>query len=149
MHQNLRIKNSTEKAKKLASLHKGTAFELIGGKLLKISAKQVTASFILNDVSRQAFGLMHGGIYAYVAESIASLGAWMSVDSEETACLGTEISATHLKAVTKKGAKVTAKADCLKAGRNMQVWNIEFRDKDKDLLSIARCSVFLKSLKRK
>lgn len=152
---NKRLKNQLSKyklqakAKKLADLHTGTAFDLIGGKLLEVSPSEVKAQFVLNEISRQVFGLMHGGIYAYVAESIASLGAWMSVDQEKTLCLGTEINATHLKAFADRSSKINAYARCLKAGKNMQIWSIEFTDKNKDLLSIARCSVFLKHLDSK
>lgn len=149
MNKESNFKLLEKKAKKLKSLHKGTAFELIGGKLDKISSKQVKAHFSLNNVSRQAFGLLHGGIYAYVAESLASLGAWMSVDHKTKACLGIEISASHLKAVAEPGAKVFATANCLKSGKSMQIWSIEFKDKEKDLLSVARCSVFIKNISAK
>lgn len=137
--------NQSNKAKILSSLHKGTAFDLIGGKLLTITPKQVKAQFVLNDVSRQAFGLLHGGIYAYVAESMASLGAWMSVDQEKNICVGIEVSASHLKAVSTKGAKIDALASCIKPGKNLQVWSIQFSDKQQDLVSIARCSVYIKA----
>jgi 1,4-dihydroxy-2-naphthoyl-CoA hydrolase len=139
-------KNFSSKAKYLSKLHNKTAFDLIGGKYTKIQPKLVEASFKLNRVSQQIFGLMHGGVYAYVAESIASLGTWVSCHSKDSICVGLDISATHLRPFYEVGATVTAKAVAIKQGKSIHVWSVHFFNKKKELLSIAQCTVFIKDL---
>lgn len=135
------------KSQELAKFHGGTVFDLIEGQFIELATNRVVASFTLNQASRQAFGLMHGGIYAYVAESLASLGGWLSLDLNSQICVGIEINANHVKSVSQLGARVEAVATPLHSGKTIQVWQVEFRDAFADLVSISRCTLLIKSKK--
>jgi uncharacterized protein (TIGR00369 family) len=133
------------KCLELANYHNGTVFDLIGAEFLELSRSRLVASFTLNQASRQAFGLMHGGIYAYVAESLASLGGWLGLKLDNEICVGIEINANHLKAVSKLGSKIEAVASPLRSGKTIQVWQVEFRDSSGDLVSVSRCTLIVKA----
>jgi 1,4-dihydroxy-2-naphthoyl-CoA hydrolase len=130
-----------EKSKELAKFHTGTVFDLIGARFEEFSKQKLIASFELNQSTRQAFGLMHGGIYAYIAESLASLGGWLNLDLEKEICVGIEINANHVKSVSSPGARIEATATPLHSGKTIQVWQVEFRDNNAELVSVSRCTL--------
>ena len=135
------------KSKELANFHSGSVFDLIGAKFIEIATSRIVVSFTLNQSTRQAFGLMHGGIYAYVAESIASLGGWIGLDLSKEICVGVEINANHIKAVSQIGEIIEATATPLHRGKTLQVWQVEFKNSAGDLVSISRCTLLVKGIK--
>lgn len=134
-----------EKSKELANYHSGTVFDLIGGQFLEVGKKKLVASFTLNEVSRQVFGLLHGGIYAYVSESLASLGGWLGLDLEKELCVGIEINANHLKSVSQPGEIITATATPFHQGKTIQVWQVQFQDSKGEMVSISRCTILIRA----
>ncbi len=66
----------------------------------------------------QPFGVLHGGITAYVAESLASMGAQLAANGARPA--GVEMNVAHLQAVP-YGHKVMAKAVPIRVGKRIQV----------------------------
>lgn len=132
-----------EIGKQLAKKHAGTVFDLVGAEISELSKKRISASFTLNAASRQVFGNMHGGIYAYIAESLASLGGWLNVDLNSQICVGTEINASHLKSVSKLGEKIDVVATPIRVGKKMHWWQVNFHNSKGELVSIARCTLFV------
>jgi 1,4-dihydroxy-2-naphthoyl-CoA hydrolase len=72
-------------------------------------------------------GVVHGGIYAAVAETLASLGTTMEVLSDGLAGTGVNNS-THVVADVRSGL-LTADARCT-ARATYWLWDVEFRDAD-------------------
>jgi uncharacterized protein (TIGR00369 family) len=70
----------------------------------------------------QAFGVLHGGITAYIAESMASMGAALVSEWPRVAGIGMNV--VHLKEVP-HGNKVMVKAVPLRIGKRIQVWEKE------------------------
>jgi len=66
----------------------------------------------------QPFGVLHGGITAYVAESLASMGAQLAANGARPA--GVEMNVAHLQAVP-YGHKVMVKAVPIRVGKRIQV----------------------------
>lgn len=87
----------------------------------------------------QPFGLLHGGASVALAESLASVGAWLNVDEAVADVVGMEINANHLRAVT--GGTVTGAATPIHRGRNSQVWEIRITDEQDRLVCISRCTL--------
>ena len=114
---------------------------------LELGTKKVVVSFSLNQTTQQVFGLMHGGIYPYIAESIASLGGWLGIDLDKQICVGIEVNANHVKGVSKLGETITGTAIALHPGKTIQVWQVEFRDSTGDLVSVSRCTLMIREKK--
>ena len=88
----------------------------------------------------QPFGLLHGGISATLAETLASAAALLCCDEHQVP-VGTELNISHLKAVREGVAK--GKATPLHLGRDSQVWQVEIHNEQQQRCAVARVNVRL------
>nr|NLD41553.1 hotdog fold thioesterase [Actinomycetales bacterium] len=72
----------------------------------------------------QPVGLLHGGASVVLAETLGSFAA--SLDAHPLVAVGTEVSATHHRAV--RAGYVTATCTPLHVGRSMATYHIEIVD---------------------
>ncbi|MDO4698954.1 MAG: hotdog fold thioesterase [Pasteurellaceae bacterium] len=89
----------------------------------------------------QPFGLLHGGVSAVLAETLASAAALLCCEETEIP-VGTELNISHLKAV--KQGRVTGTATPLHLGKTAQVWNVEICDENHRLCAVARVNLTLR-----
>ncbi len=122
----------------MARVNKGLA-AAIGIEVSTLRDDLVIATMPVNDSTRQPFGILHGGASAALAETVASLGAFMNVDPETQAAVGVELNANHIRA--KRDGIVTATATPIRRGRTIHVWDIRIEDEDKKLVCVARCTL--------
>jgi 1,4-dihydroxy-2-naphthoyl-CoA hydrolase len=111
----------------------------IGIELSVLTPEKVVATMPVDDRTRQPFGLLHGGASAALAETVASLGAFMSIDEETQAAVGVELNANHIRG--KSDGVVTATAIPLHRGRTTHVWEIRIEDEDGKLVCVSRCTL--------
>lgn len=111
----------------------------IGIELTVLTPDKVVATMPVDDRTRQPFGLLHGGASAALAETVASLGAFMNLDRETQAAVGVELNANHLRGKT--DGIVTATATPLHRGRTTQVWDIRIEDEECRLICASRCTL--------
>ena|ERR1700682_2066773 len=86
----------------------------------------------------QPFGIVHGGVYCSIIESLASMGAFLNL-SEGRTCAGIENHTSFLRSIG--GGTVTAVARPVNRGRTTHLWEVDIRD-DKERL-VARGMVRL------
>jgi 1,4-dihydroxy-2-naphthoyl-CoA hydrolase len=84
----------------------------------------------------QPFGILHGGANVVLAETIGSFCGLLAVP-EGQSVVGVEVNANHLAPV-RKGDSVTALCRPIRAGRTLQVWEIEIRRQDGTLTCVSR-----------
>lgn len=118
---------------------KGTIIEALGIETLELSADKVICTMPVNEKTKQPFGLLHGGASVVLAETVASIGAWASIDQENEVAMGMEINANHLRSVGQ--GIVTAIGTPLHKGRSSAVWEIKITDEQDRLICISRCTV--------
>lgn len=75
----------------------------------------------LNDL--QPFGVLHGGITAFLAENLASMGA--QVNSNWARVAGLDLNVNHLLSAS-IGETVYVRATPLRVGKRVQVWDVKF-----------------------
>jgi len=119
-------------------LHRGMA-ATIGIELTLLTPDKVVATMPVDDRTRQPFGLLHGGASAALAETVASLGAFMNIDKDKQATVGLELNSNHLRGKT--DGIVTATATPLHRGRRTQVWEIRIEDEKNRLVCVSRCTL--------
>jgi uncharacterized protein (TIGR00369 family) len=129
-----------------AHLDKGMA-KAIGIDIKLLSKDKVVATMPVDDRTRQPFGLLHGGASAALAETVASLGAFMNVDPDTQAAVGVELNANHVRGKTE--GNVTATATPLHRGRTIHVWDIRIEDEDAQLVCASRCTLAIVSRRNK
>ncbi|MEC7987785.1 MAG: PaaI family thioesterase [Myxococcota bacterium] len=113
---------------------------LIGLQFLWVDALRVEACCNVSDAHLQAYGLVHGGVYASMGESVCSVGAAISVMSENSTAVGIENQTQFLKAM-RVGGRITATAQPISKHRNRRRWKAELIDETGDLC--ATCTVTL------
>jgi uncharacterized protein (TIGR00369 family) len=129
-----------------AHLDKGMA-RAIGIDIKVLSKDKVIATMPVDDRTRQPFGLLHGGESAALAETVASLGAFMNVDPDTQAAVGDELNANHVRGKTE--GVVTATATPLHRGRTIHVWDIRIEDEEAQLVCASRCTLAIVSRRSK
>jgi 1,4-dihydroxy-2-naphthoyl-CoA hydrolase len=113
--------------------------DALGIEVLELTPQRVVATMPVHDATRQPFGILHGGASVALAETVASLGAWSSIDRERFSAVGLEINANHLRA--KRDGLVRAVGTPVHQGRTTQVWSIEIRDEQERLVCLSRCTL--------
>ena len=123
----------------------GTLDTSLGIEFIEIGKSKLVASMPVTKNNKQPFGLLHGGASVALAESLASLGAWLNVDETKFNIVGIEINANHLKAV--RDGVVTGVATPIRIGNTLQVWEVILKDSSGDKTCISRCSLLKVAIK--
>lgn len=130
--------DSTILAEVHEQLNRGMA-SAIGIELTVLTPDRVVATMPVDDRTRQPFGLLHGGASAALAETVASLGAFLNVDKEKQAAVGVELNSNHVRG--KRDGIVTATATPLHRGRKIHVWDVRIEDEQNHLICASRCTL--------
>ena len=97
---------------------KNTMTENIGIEITDFGNDFLTGKMPVNNKTKQPFGLLHGGASAALAETLGSIGANMSIDSENYSAVGIELNVSHLKSI--KNGWVFGKATAIRIGKKIQ-----------------------------
>jgi uncharacterized protein (TIGR00369 family) len=127
----LSIADANQRAKNTAIAHLGIEF-------LEIGDDFITARLPVDTRTVQPAGLLHGGVSVVLAETLGSLGAYGACP-EGHAVVGLDINANHLKSA--KSGWVTGLARPVHIGRTTQVWSIEVRNEDGEMVCISRITM--------
>jgi 1,4-dihydroxy-2-naphthoyl-CoA hydrolase len=95
----------------------------------EITPTRVIARLAVDERHLQPYGIVHGGVYAAVAEAIASIGAAVSASSRdpEAGVVGLDNHTSFLRAAG-AGTEIVAEAQPRHAGRRTQSWAVIMRD---------------------
>ncbi|MGM8216514.1 hotdog fold thioesterase [Bacillaceae bacterium W0354] len=118
---------------------KNTLFETLNIEMIKGTKDEVILTMPVTPIVHQPLGYLHGGASVALAESAASLGAFLNIDPEKYNVFGIEINANHVK--SKREGMVKAIAKPRHIGRTTMVWEIEIVDENDQLISISRCTI--------
>ncbi len=89
----------------------------------------------------QPLNMLHGGASVVLAETLASVGGNLCVDNKTQFVAGLEINANHIKGVRKGNGFVTGKASIVHLGKKTQVWTIEIKNDQGDLVCVSRITL--------
>jgi uncharacterized protein (TIGR00369 family) len=112
---------------------------LYGLELVDFSDSEVSARVELREDLKQPMGLLHGGVYASIAESLASLATALGVLDRGEMAMGLSNSTSFLRPVT-EGA-VHAHATRLHRGRTTWVWDVTFSDDEGRTCAVTRMTI--------
>lgn len=112
----------------------------LGIKFSMISRDEMRATMPVNENTIQPMGTLHGGASVALAETLASIGAWLNLRDENSAAVGLEINANHIKSV-RLGSKVIGISKPIHRGATTQVWETCIETEDGKLVSISRCTI--------
>lgn len=103
--------------------------DFIGIELLEAGPERVVGRVRAGQQHLQPYGVIHGGVHAALAETVASIGAGLAAAARDPAdgAVGLENHTTFVRAA-RAGAEVVAEAVPIHAGRRTQVWAVTIRE---------------------
>lgn len=125
---------------------KGTVMEVLGVECKEVSTDRIVLTMPVTPKTHQPMGSLHGGVSVVLAETAATMGAWMNIDQEKQMVMGVEINANHIRG--KRHGTVTATATPLHIGHAMSVWDVEITDEGGHLICSSRCTLAVMEQKR-
>jgi uncharacterized protein (TIGR00369 family) len=114
----------------------GSAIGLVYG---ESGAELARGTVPVTDAVRQPHGLVHGGIYPLIAESITSRATGAAVAADGMIAMGQSNSATFMRPITEGTVHATARRR--HAGRSTWVWDVEITDDAERLCALVRMTI--------
>jgi 1,4-dihydroxy-2-naphthoyl-CoA hydrolase len=106
----------------------------LGLRLLSASSERVEAELVIAEHHRQTFGLVHGGVYTSIVETLGSIGAWLAGGT--TTVVGVDNHTSFLRAV--KEGTLRATATPVHDGRRTKLWEVQIKDEQGRLVATGR-----------
>lgn len=106
--------------------HRSAFDRAIGLVFTRASGEEVAAEVPVRAELLQPYGLVHGGVYATIVETLASTGAALAAMARGQTTVGLENATSFLRA-TREGT-LHARGTPLHRGGRTQVWSVEIRD---------------------
>ena len=109
--------------------------KLVGIRVEQATGDRVVLTCPVTPDLHQPFGLVHGGVYATLAETAASVGAslWFG---DRGKVVGVSNHTDFLRAV--RSGELRAEATPLSRGRTTQLWQVEITDEQGRLIAHAK-----------
>jgi 1,4-dihydroxy-2-naphthoyl-CoA hydrolase len=120
-------------------LDKGGVTKDLGVEFVELDPSRVVATMPIDERHLQPFGYLHGGVSVVLAESVASIGAFLNCPPGKGA-FGSEINASHLRP-KRAGSTLRAVGAPVHAGKRSQVWQVHIEDENGKGVCATRCTV--------
>ncbi len=125
----------SDTAERSASTMDGT----LGFELIEAGEEVARGRFDVTDRVRQPMGIVHGGAYAAMAESLASATTYMHVSEHGNIAVGQSNHTSFLRPVS--SGTIHAEGRCRHRGRTSWVWEVDFTDDEGRLCAITRVTM--------
>ena len=112
---------------------------LYGLQIHDVTEEEATASVPVTDAVKQPMGLVHGGLYAAIAESLASMATALAVSGDGKQAMGLSNSTSFLRPITEGTVHATARR--LHRGRSTWVWDVEITDDQGRRCALTRMTI--------
>jgi 1,4-dihydroxy-2-naphthoyl-CoA hydrolase len=96
--------------------------QLIGLRFVSATYDEVVAELELGPAHHQPYGLVHGGVYSSMIETLASVGAALNLTAVGRHTVGLDNHTSFLRAV--RSGTIVGRALPLARGRRTQVWEV-------------------------
>ena len=123
----------------IAIFQKNTMTDHLGIEITDFDKCCIEGKMPINDRTKQPYGLLHGGASAAFAETLGSIGAGMQIDYNKKSVVGIELNASHLQSTST--GWVYGKAEAVRVGKKIQVWNIDIYDDKNNLICKSRLTL--------
>jgi 1,4-dihydroxy-2-naphthoyl-CoA hydrolase len=115
-----------------------TGFDAVYGlEVLSLGEEEATARVPVRDEIRQPAGLVHGGVYAAIAESLTSLATSRCVEGQIAQGLSSQTSFLRPLA----GSTIHATARRRHRGRTTWVWEVDIADDEGRVCVLVRMTI--------
>jgi 1,4-dihydroxy-2-naphthoyl-CoA hydrolase len=119
---------------------------LYGLEVLEIGAEHARGRVAVRDEVRQPFGLVHGGVYASIAESLTSMATHEAVQADGLTAQGLSNQTSFLRPILE--GTVHAEARRRHRGRTTWVWEVDITDDQGRLCALVRMTIAVRPAQR-
>jgi 1,4-dihydroxy-2-naphthoyl-CoA hydrolase len=112
---------------------------LIGIEGYEASEGRAAARLPVTDRVLQPYGIVHGGAYSTLAETVCSAATDAAVSGEGMTAMGQSLHATFLRPISK--GHVNAEARARHRGRSTWVWEVELTDDEGRLCALVHMTI--------
>jgi 1,4-dihydroxy-2-naphthoyl-CoA hydrolase len=112
---------------------------LYGLEVLSLGEEEATARVAVRDEVKQPAGLVHGGVYATIAESLTAIATWKVVSQQGMAAHGLSTQTSFLRPIVQGTIHATARRR--HRGRTTWVWEVDITDDEGRLCALVRMTV--------
>jgi 1,4-dihydroxy-2-naphthoyl-CoA hydrolase len=117
-----------------------TGFDrLIGLEIASLTDEEVRAQVKVRDELLQPAGLVHGGVFASIAETMASMATWIAVHGDGKSAQGLSNQTSFLRPIL--AGTIHAHARRRHRGRTTWVWEVDITDDDGRLCALVRMTI--------
>jgi 1,4-dihydroxy-2-naphthoyl-CoA hydrolase len=113
--------------------------KLYGLEIVTVSDEEVRARVPVRDEILQPAGLVHGGVFASMAESMTSIATWLAVHEDGKSAMGQSNQTSFLRPITAGTIHATGRRR--HRGRTTWVWEVDITDDDGRLCALVRMTV--------
>ncbi|HKX74758.1 MAG TPA: PaaI family thioesterase [Acidimicrobiia bacterium] len=97
--------------------------ETIGLQIMEADGRRVVGEIVIEDRHRQPYGIVHGGVYSSMIETLASYGAHVwATEQGWFGAVGLSNTTDFLRAA--RSGTVQAEATPIHQGRSQQIWQV-------------------------
>lgn len=131
----------------LEGLSPASPFDVhIGTEWLDLGPDGACARILVEDHHKQPVGLVHGGVFATLAESICSVATYRAVAGYGMTIMGQSNATTFLRPIS--AGHLNAVARPRHRGRTTWIWDVEISDDDERLCALARITIAVRPARR-
>ena len=112
---------------------------LYGLQVDEVGPERASGHVPVRDAVKQPMGLVHGGLYASIAESLTSMATAMAVMEDGDMAMGLANATSFMRPMTE--GTVHALATRRHRGRTTWVWDVEFTDDQGRLCALTRMTI--------
>jgi 1,4-dihydroxy-2-naphthoyl-CoA hydrolase len=113
--------------------------EALGLEIGELDEERIAGHFAVTDAVRQPFGIVHGGAYAAMSETLASVATYMAVQPNGDIAVGQNNDTSFLRPASE--GTVHAAGTRRHRGRTSWVWDFDFTDDQGRLCAISRVTI--------
>jgi 1,4-dihydroxy-2-naphthoyl-CoA hydrolase len=113
-----------------------TLISHVGIEFIEIGDDFLRARMPVDQRTRQPMGILHGGASVVLAETLGSAASNLAINRDEYYAVGLEINANHVRSVA--SGYVIGTARPLHLGKSTQVWEMQIRGEDGNLVCVSR-----------
>ena len=108
-----------------------------------VTDEEVRATVPVRDEIKQPMGLVHGGVFASMAESLASMATAVAVAGEGKQAMGLSNATSFMRPITE--GTVHGEARRRHRGRTTWIWDVEITDDQGRLCAMSRVTMAVRA----
>ncbi|MFL5931427.1 MAG: PaaI family thioesterase [Gaiellaceae bacterium] len=118
-----------------------------GLEVSEASAELVRGRVVVQDHHKQPTGVVHGGVYASIAEALASYGTTLGVFEAGNVGLGMLNHSSFMRPVS--GGTIHAEARPRHRGRTTWIWDVDLSDDEGRVCALSRVTIAVRPVDRR